>query len=67
MNLVKTRLRNQLSQVKLENLLLIATEAPKTRFTDIIFVVDELEEKKLESMFEALFASIWLPDMYPVT
>ena len=34
MNLVKTRLRNQLSQVKLENLLLIATEAPKTRFTD---------------------------------
>ena len=34
MKLVKTRLRNQLSQVNLENLLFIATEAPKTGFTD---------------------------------
>ena len=33
MKLVKTRLRNQLSQVNLENLLFIATEAPKTGFT----------------------------------
>ena len=34
MKLVKTRIRNQLSQVNLENLLFIATEAPKTGFTN---------------------------------
>ena len=34
MKLVENRLRNQLSQVSLENLLLIAAEAPKTEFTD---------------------------------
>ena len=72
MNLVKTRLRNQLSQVKLENLLLIATEAPKTRFTDSEYNFccwwTQKKKKKWESMFEALFASIWLPDiMYAVT
>ena len=33
MKLVKTHLRNQLSQDNLENLLFIATEAPKTGFT----------------------------------
>ena len=72
MKLVKTWLRNQLLQVKLENLFFIATEAPKTGFTDseYEFFFDELKKKKIiwESMFEALFTSIWSPDiMYPVT
>ena len=71
MKLVKTRLRNQLSQVNLENLLFIATEAPKTGFTDseYDFFVDELDGKKIiwEWMFEGLFTSIWLADiMHPV-
>ena len=46
MKLVKTRLRNQLSQVNLENLLFIATEAPKTGFTDskYDFFVNELKK-----------------------
>ena len=45
MKLVKTRLRNQLSQVNLENLLFIATESPKAGFTDseYDFFVDELK------------------------
>ena len=67
--LVKTLLWNQLSQVNLENLLFIATEAPKTGFTDseYDFFVNKLK-KIQESMFEALFTSIWLPDIvYPVT
>ena len=34
MGLVKTRPRNQISQVTLENLLFIAKETPKTGFTD---------------------------------
>ena len=44
--LVKTRLRNQLSQVNLENLLFIATEAPKTGFTNSEhdFFVDGLKK-----------------------
>ena len=71
MKLVKTWLQNQLLQVKLENLFFIATEAPKTGFTDseYEFFFDELKKKIIwESMFEALFTSIWLPDiMYPVT
>ena len=46
MKLVENRLRNQLSQVGLENLLLIATEAPKTGFTDsqYDFFVNELKK-----------------------
>ena len=46
MNLVKTRLRSQLLQVNLENLLFIATEAPKTGFTDskYDFFVNELKK-----------------------
>ena len=67
--LVKTLLWSQLSQVNLENLLFIATEAPKTGFTDseCDFFVNKLK-KIQESMFEALFTSIWLPDIvYPVT
>ena len=67
--LVKTWLWNQLSQLNLENLLFIATEAPKTGLTDskYDFFVDELK-KKWERIFEALFTSIWLPDiMYHVT
>ena len=49
MKLVKTRLRNQLSQVNLENLLFIATEAPKTGFTDskYDFFVDELKKNNM--------------------
>ena len=58
MKLAKTRLRNQLSQVNLENLLFIATETPKTGFTDSDndFFVDELRRKIIigESAFEAL-------------
>ena len=53
MKLVKTRLRNQLSQVNLENLLFIATEAPKTGFTDSeydFFFFDEL--KKITKKYE---------------
>ena len=69
--LVKTRLRNQLSQVNLENLLFIATEAPKTGFTnsEYDFFVDGLKKIIIwEWIFERLFTSIWLPDiMYPVT
>ena len=44
MKLVKTRLRNQLSQVTLENLLFIATESRKDGFDDKIYeyFVDEL-------------------------
>ena len=44
--LVKARLRNQLSQVNLENLLFIATEAPKTGFTnsEYDFFVDGLKK-----------------------
>ena len=47
--LVKARLRNQLSQVNLENLLFIATEAPKTGFTDseYYFFVDELKKNNV--------------------
>ena len=49
MKLVKTRLRNQLSQVNLENLLFIAPEAPKTGFTDreYDFFVDELKKNNM--------------------
>ena len=45
--LVKTQLQNHLSQMNLENLLFIATEAPKTGFTDseYNFFVDELKKK----------------------
>ena len=44
MKLVKTHLRNQLSQVTLETLLFIATESPKDGFHDKIYeyFVDEL-------------------------
>ena len=48
MTLVKTRLRNQLSKVNLENLLFNAAEAPKTGFTDSeydFFFVDELKKQ----------------------
>ena len=56
MKLVKTRLRNQLSQVNLENLLFIATEAPKTGFTDSEYDFLLMNWKKIkiwEWMFEA--------------
>ena len=46
MKLVKTRLRSQLSQVNLENLLFIATEAPKTGFTDSEYDIFVDERKK---------------------
>ena len=68
--LVKTWPRNQLLQVNLENLLFIATEAPKTGFNNskYDFFVDELKKIIWELMFEALFTTISLPDiMYPVT
>ena len=70
MKFAKTRLRNQLSQVNLENLLFIATEAPKTGFIDSEYDIFVDERKKIiwEWMFEGLFTSIWLADiMYPVT
>ena len=70
LKLVKTWLWNQLSQMNLENLLFIATETPKTRFNngEYDFFVDELKKIIWEPMFEALFPSIWLPDiMHPVT
>ena len=62
MKLVQTRLRNQLLQVNLENLLFIATDAAKIGFTDreCDFFVDELKKIIWESMFEVLFTSIWL-------
>ena len=46
--LVKARPRNQLWQVTLENLLFIATETPKTGFTDseYDYFVDELKKNK---------------------
>ena len=46
MKLVQTRLRNQLLQVNLENLLFIATDAAKIGFTDreCDFFVDELKK-----------------------
>ena len=49
MKLVESRLRNQLSQVSLENLLLIAAEAPKTGFTDskYDFFVNELKKNNM--------------------
>ena len=48
MKLVKIQLPNQFLEVNLENLLFIATEAPKTGFTDREndFFVDELKKKK---------------------
>ena len=49
MKLVKTRLRNQLSQVNLENLLFIATEAPKTGFTDSEYDFLLMNWKKYEN------------------
>ena len=49
MNLVKTWLRNQLSQVNLENLFFTAKEAPKTGFTHskYYFFVDELKKNNM--------------------
>ena len=49
MKLVKTRLRNQLSQVNLEKLLFTATEAPETGFTDSEYdiFVDELKKNNM--------------------
>ena len=48
LRLVKARPRNQLWQVTLENLLFIATETPKTGFTDseYDYFVDELKKNK---------------------
>ena len=45
LKLVKTRLRNHLSQTTLENLLFIATESAKDGFSDKVFehFVDELK------------------------
>ena len=45
MKLAKTQLPNQLSQTNLENLLFIATKAPKTEFIDseYDFFVDEMK------------------------
>ena len=47
MKLVKTRLRNQLKQTSLENLLFIVTEIPKNGFGDDVFehFVDELKRR----------------------
>ena len=45
MEIVKTQLLNMLSQANLENLFIIATEAPKTGFTDSkYFFVNELKK-----------------------
>ena len=46
LKLVKTRLRNQLSQKTLESLLRIATESPKEGFSDsqCEYLVDELKK-----------------------
>ena len=47
MKLVKTRLRNQLKQTSLENLLFINTEIPRGGFGDTTFeyFVDELKRR----------------------
>ena len=48
MKLIKTRLRNQLSQVRLDQLLRISTESPKDDYNDNVYeyFVDELQKKK---------------------
>ena len=54
MKLVKTRLRNQLKQASLENLLYISRESPKEGFDDIIFehFVDELKHRNQDILVD---------------